>query len=206
MRLDLSPCVHRPGDAGEETASGSSRSRLQSFRKWQHKTRNSTVGDNLKSWLGFPPLWIHIRPGRNTYGGYLQGERDYQAWRTQECVKLSEEGRVWCINIESHSVMSDSLQHHGILQARILEWVAFPFSRGSSQPRDRTQVSHIAEPQRKPKLKSPTEIWTWITGFSPECSPWHHGTPFPLTLIPSILEHDVSLNARRCFWKDFVTT
>ena len=33
---------------------------------------------------------------------------------------------------------------HGILQARILEWVAFPFSRGSSQPRDRTQVSHIS--------------------------------------------------------------
>ena len=29
----------------------------------------------------------------------------------------------------------------GILQARILEWVAFPFSRGSSQSRDRTQVS-----------------------------------------------------------------
>ena len=33
---------------------------------------------------------------------------------------------------------------HGILQARILEWVAFPFSRRSSQPRDRTQVSCIA--------------------------------------------------------------
>ena len=32
----------------------------------------------------------------------------------------------------------------GILQARILEGVAFPFSRGSSQPRDRTQVSRIA--------------------------------------------------------------
>ena len=32
---------------------------------------------------------------------------------------------------------------HGILQARILEWVAFPFSRGSSQPRDQTQVSRI---------------------------------------------------------------
>ena len=46
---------------------------------------------------------------------------------------------------------------HGILQARILEWVAFPFSRGSSQPRDWTQVSCIAdgflsaEPQGKPK-------------------------------------------------------
>ena len=33
---------------------------------------------------------------------------------------------------------------HGIFQARILEWVDLPFSKGSSQPRDRTQVSHIA--------------------------------------------------------------
>ena len=33
---------------------------------------------------------------------------------------------------------------HGILQARILEWVAFPFSRRSSQARDQTQVSPIA--------------------------------------------------------------
>ena len=33
---------------------------------------------------------------------------------------------------------------HGILQARMLEWVVFPFSRGSSQPRDWTQVSRIA--------------------------------------------------------------
>ena len=33
---------------------------------------------------------------------------------------------------------------HGILQARILEWIALPFSRGSSQLRDRTQASDIA--------------------------------------------------------------
>ena len=33
---------------------------------------------------------------------------------------------------------------HGILQARVLEWVALPFSRGSSQPRDQTLVSRIA--------------------------------------------------------------
>ena len=33
---------------------------------------------------------------------------------------------------------------HGILEARILEWVAFPVSRGSTQPRDQTQVSRIA--------------------------------------------------------------
>ena len=43
-------------------------------------------------------------------------------------------------------VFSDPMDYtvHGILQAMVLEWVAFPFSRGSSQPRDRTQVSHIA--------------------------------------------------------------
>ena len=33
---------------------------------------------------------------------------------------------------------------HGIFQARVLEWVAISFSRGSSCPRDRTQVSCIA--------------------------------------------------------------
>ena len=33
---------------------------------------------------------------------------------------------------------------HGVLEAWILEWIAFPFSRGSSQPRDQTQFSRIA--------------------------------------------------------------
>ena len=33
---------------------------------------------------------------------------------------------------------------HGILQAKILEWVAMPSSRGSSQPRDRTSVSYVS--------------------------------------------------------------
>ena len=48
---------------------------------------------------------------------------------------------------KSHSVMSVPLRPHGlysIFRARVLEWVAFPFSRVSSQPRDPTQVSHIA--------------------------------------------------------------
>ena len=38
----------------------------------------------------------------------------------------------------------DYTRVHGILQARILEWVDFPFSRKSSQPRDQTQLSCIA--------------------------------------------------------------
>ena len=55
----------------------------------------------------------------------------------------------------SHSIVSNSLwphglysplgaSVHGILQGRILEWVAMPFSRGSSRPRDWTQLSRIA--------------------------------------------------------------
>ena len=43
---------------------------------------------------------------------------------------------------QSHPILCDPV--HGILQARILEGVAVPFSRGSSQPRGGTLVSHIA--------------------------------------------------------------
>ena len=47
---------------------------------------------------------------------------------------------------QSCPTLGDPLDYtvHGILQARILEWVAVPFSRGSSQPRDRTHVSYMA--------------------------------------------------------------
>ena len=54
-----------------------------------------------------------------------------------------------CFCCVSHSVMFDPLTPwivssvHGILQERILEWVAIPFSRGDSQPRGQTRVSCI---------------------------------------------------------------
>ena len=52
--------------------------------------------------------------------------------------------RVWlCDPFDSSSLPGFSI--HGIFQARVLEWAAISFSRGSSPPRDRTQVSHIAE-------------------------------------------------------------
>ena len=60
--------------------------------------------------------------------------------------------RVVCVCV-SRSVVSDcdpmdcsqpGSSVHGILQARILEWVAIPSSRGSSRPRNRTQVFCIA--------------------------------------------------------------
>ena len=62
----------------------------------------------------------------------------------QVCMHLTSRLKVkvaqWC------PTLCDPMDYtvHGILQARILEWVAFPFSRGSSQSRDQTQVSLIA--------------------------------------------------------------
>ena len=51
-----------------------------------------------------------------------------------------------CNVIKSLCLVSDKNSEEvcGILQATILEWVAIPFSRRSSQPKDWTQVSHIA--------------------------------------------------------------
>ena len=55
---------------------------------------------------------------------------------------------------------------HGILQARIMEWVAFPFSRRSSQPKGQTQVSCI-----------PGRFFTsWATREVPCFKSWHVNT------------------------------
>ena len=52
----------------------------------------------------------------------------------------------------------------GILQARILEWVAIPFSRGSSQPRDGTQVSNTAADSLPYELPGkPNVLWYWLS-------------------------------------------
>ena len=56
--------------------------------------------------------------------------------------KIRRLSQIIHLESESSSALSDSLWP--VLQARILESVAFPFSRGSSQPRDQTQVSYIA--------------------------------------------------------------
>ena len=47
---------------------------------------------------------------------------------------------------------------HGMLQARILEWVTFPFSRGSSHPRDQTQGSNPGLPHGRQNLGDPGSI------------------------------------------------
>ena len=56
---------------------------------------------------------------------------------------MSRQGSPLSTVLQSNSVLDYTV--HGILQARVLEWVAVPFSRGSSQPRNWTQVSRLAQ-------------------------------------------------------------
>ena len=79
--------------------------------------------------------------------------------------------------VTSRSVVSDSLRPHGlyptrllcpwILQARILEWAAIPFSRGSSQARDWTQVSYVYLYWQLGSLllAPPGKLVSWMTCF-----------------------------------------
>ena len=80
-------------------------------------------------------------------------ERALAAVNLQSALRRPEPFKAMKVKV-SHAVVSNSLwpqdwsppgfSVHGIFQARLLEWVAISFFRGSSQPRDRTQVSHIA--------------------------------------------------------------
>ena len=76
---------------------------------------------------------------------YTQTTEQYSALKRNE---LSSHEKIWCVLVtQSYLTLCDpiycSLQCSS-LQARILEWVAIRFSRGSSRPRDRTQISCIA--------------------------------------------------------------
>ena len=70
---------------------------------------------------------------------------------------------------------------HGIFQARILEWVTVSFSRGSSQPRDGTQVSRTAAAAAAKSLQSCPTLCNPIDGSPP-------GSPVPGILQAKTLE------------------
>ena len=63
---------------------------------------------------------------------------------------------------QSCPTLSDPMDStvHEILQARTLEWVAFPFSRGSSQPRDRTTLQADSLPAEAPVKPKNTGVCT----------------------------------------------
>ena len=75
---------------------------------------------------------------------------------------------VLCLVVQSYLTLCDFVDCsppgsslYGILQARILEWVAMPTSRGSSQPRDWTQVSWLAGRFCLSHQESPYILGAW---------------------------------------------
>ena len=85
-------------------------------------------------------FWLRNRTGFSSIaGGFFTSQVIREAlktkWKSLSLVGLL--ATLWTVACQGSSI-------HGILQARILEWVAIPFFRGSSQPRDRAQVSSIA--------------------------------------------------------------
>ena len=77
-------------------------------------------------------VWRELTPGCSVGVGKCVAVETSYVWKA----KVSQSRPTLC-NPVDYTV-------HGILQARIREWVAFCFCRGSSQPRDQTQVSHTA--------------------------------------------------------------
>ena len=71
--------------------------------------------------------------------------RFFTNWATREARKVKVKVIQSCLTLfDPVDCNPPGSPVHGILQARILEWVVIPFSRESSQPRDWTQVFHIA--------------------------------------------------------------
>ena len=86
-------------------------------------------------------LYEDIQQCRLTETPLFCTKTDSHAWEAWKWSEVAQSCPTPCGPVDC-SPPGSSL--HGILQARILEWVAISFSRGSSQPRDRTQVSCIA--------------------------------------------------------------
>ena len=100
---------------------------------------------------GFDP-WVGKIPWRRKWQstpvllpGKSHGERSlvgYSPWGRKE---LDTTERLHSVIYDPMDCSLPGSSLHGIFQAIVLEWIAISFSRGSSQPRDRTRVSRIVD-------------------------------------------------------------
>ena len=89
---------------------------------------------------------------------------------------------------------------HGILQARILEWVAIPFSRGSSQPRDGTWVSSIAGRFFTFwAAKEAHSCFYWDLNIGPELAQRAPHGSFNIFFCLSVLRQNCRIKCKKCF-------
>ena len=98
-------------------------------------------GGKLVVWGGFINSWGKKTSERQGRKGKIY-PTEYRVPENSKEIRKKVKVNV----TQSCQTLCDPMDYtvHGILQARILEWVAFPFSSGSSWPRNRTGVSSIA--------------------------------------------------------------
>ena len=111
---------------------------ISSMNKW-------TYSDPECSFLGFRPRWTFVQAHRKGMYNYGSCSIVYNIIILQTINNANVQQKVQVA--QSCSTLCKLMDYtvHGILQARTLEWIVFPFSRRSSQPRDWTQVSCIAD-------------------------------------------------------------
>ena len=102
----------------------------------------------LSSPMDSHSYWIHNCTTASQHRVVIKGHRTQNVWSmalflVKVKVKVLVAQSCWTL-CGSMDCSPPGSFVHGIFQARILEWVAIPFSRGTSQPRDETQVFYIA--------------------------------------------------------------
>ena len=126
-------------------------------QKWLGNKFNEDL--KLGGWWGKPSLYWPITVSHVLHvGQVIDAAGSSERWNdlhrvTQHCTpSLGKQAEDTCpgasrplsLPCDTMDCSPPGSSVHGILQARILEWVAFLFSRGSCQPRDGTQVFHMA--------------------------------------------------------------
>ena len=110
-----------------------------------------TAAAAAKSLQSYPTLWNSIDTAAHQAPrslGFSSKNTGVGCHFLLQCMKVKSKNEVTQSCPTLHDRMDCSLpgsSAHGIFQARVLEWVAMPSSRGSSLPRDRTWVSSIAD-------------------------------------------------------------
>ena len=128
-------------ELGQTLGDGEGQGGLACCSPWGHKELNTPwwLNDRVAVWGN---LDNRTRTRTTDKGGHfitIKGSID------QEDVLCCDKSLQLCLTLcdpMNHSLPGSSV--HGILQARILEWVAIPFSRGSSQARDWTRISYVS--------------------------------------------------------------
>ena len=133
------------------------------------KLCNRATSDELMSWFLQPR-------GKRARGG-----KDGRTWPEKKALSdIATNHRVWSKQESGVAQLCPTLcdpvdcglpgsSIHGIFQAIVLEWIAISFSRGSSRPRNRTRVSHIAGRRFICSVYHAKFKAEWITSWNQDC-------------------------------------